>query len=293
MGIAQRTHKSDGERGSTALIHMQTTHSTIRDRNAFFETIGQLRSLVSMTQSEALRSKLLLLIISALIASFTLAIFLGEVAITESVQIQVGVLAALLRFGAILIIALFTINSMVREFNDKTLMLLLSTRLQRWAYVMGRFLGFASIAAGTSLIFTLSLLMFAPLDVVIAWGTSLACELFIVIAFCLLCVFTMEQTPTAFASVLGFYLLSRIMSALLLIGSSPLVANATPAHQFIQYFMTGLSYLLPDLDRFTQTAWLMNGAIHANDLFFILGQTVTYLLLLVAATMFDVYRKNF
>lgn len=266
-------------------IAHQNTHTSV-------ETLGQLRALVNMTYFEALRSKLIFLVIAVLISAFTLAILLGEVALTESTQIQVGVLAAFLRFGAVLIIALFTINSLVREFNDKTLILLLSTRLQRWAYVVGRFLGFAFIAIMISFIFSLSILIFSPIDIAIAWGASLACELFIIIAFCLLCTFTMEQTPTAFAAVLGFYLLSRVMSALLLIGNSPLVENATPAHQFIQYFMTGLSYLLPDLDRFTATQWLISETLQTNDLVFILGQTVCYVLLLIAATLFDIYRKN-
>lgn len=272
---------------------MQATQQTHRNPHALIETLGQLRALVSMTYFEALRSKLIFLIIVVMICAFTLATLLGEVALTESVQIQVGVLAAFLRFGAVLTVALFTINSLVREFNDKTLMLLLSTRLQRWAYVLGRFLGFSAIAISISFIFSLSVLIFSPIDIAMAWGVSLACELFIIIAFCMLCTFTMEQTPTAFASVLGFYLLSRVMSSLLLIGSSPLVESATPAHQFIYYFMTGLSYLLPDLDRFTSTQWLISGAVQTHDLTFIVGQTVSYLLLLIAATLFDVYRKNF
>jgi hypothetical protein len=58
---------------------------------------------------------------------------------------------------------------------------------------------------------------------------------------------------------------------------------------------TGLdlvAVLLPDLDVFTQTGWLVYGG-GMQDLVPIVMQTVIYVGLLSAAALFDLYRKNF
>ena len=54
-----------------------------------------------------------------------------------------------------------------------------------------------------------------------------------------------------------------------------------------------LAILLPRMDAFTQTAWLVNDVGALPTLFNILLQTVVYVSLLLAAAMFDLYRKNF
>jgi hypothetical protein len=54
-----------------------------------------------------------------------------------------------------------------------------------------------------------------------------------------------------------------------------------------------IALLLPGLDRMTQTAWLLESAPSASTLAAIVGETAIYLVLIGAAALFDLYRKNF
>jgi hypothetical protein len=54
-----------------------------------------------------------------------------------------------------------------------------------------------------------------------------------------------------------------------------------------------IAFLLPALDRMTQTTWLLEPAPGASALGPIVGETAIYLVLIGAAALFDLYRKNF
>jgi hypothetical protein len=58
------------------------------------------------------------------------------------------------------------------------------------------------------------------------------------------------------------------------------------------FLVDALALVLPDLSRFTQTAWLVNGADASPSLVLVAVQAVVYSGLLTAAGLFDLYRKN-
>ena len=86
------------------------------------------------TLIEALRNRLLMLALILVAAGLAFTQFLQQVAITESNPIQAALLAAVLRFGAVFMLASFVVTSMVREFNDKVMELILSRPLRRSSY---------------------------------------------------------------------------------------------------------------------------------------------------------------
>ena len=53
-----------------------------------------------------------------------------------------------------------------------------------------------------------------------------------------------------------------------------------------------LGWLLPDLDRFTSTAWLVDHTGTLGDLYLNAVQTLVYSSLLLGAGLFDLYRRN-
>ena len=54
-----------------------------------------------------------------------------------------------------------------------------------------------------------------------------------------------------------------------------------------------IALLLPALDGMTQTTWLLGTAPGVSTLGSVVGQTTVYLVLICAAALFDLYRKNF
>jgi len=254
--------------------------------------MGTITSLARLTLLEAVRNRVVWLAAIVALTAFGLAQFLNQVAITESREIQSALLAALLRVAAVFIAAAFVITSMVREWSDKVTELLLSLPAPRSTYFFGKFAGYAALALILAPLSAVPLLLLAHPAGIALWTFSLFCELLIVIAVSLFCVLSLTQVVPAFAAVAGFYALSRSMAAIQLISSAPLQDPTLPdriANQIVEL----LALLLPALDRMTQTAWLWQPGEGSAALVAIFTQTLIYLVLIGAASLFDLYRKNF
>lgn len=248
-------------------------------------------ALAKITLLEAVGNRLLWLAVAVIVIAFGLAQFLNQVAITETREIQIALLAAALRVAAVFILAVFVITSMVRESSDKVTELLLSLPAPRSHYYFGKFAGYAAVAAILALLCALPLVPFAkPLGLAL-WTVSLVCELLIVAAISLFCVLSLAQVVPAFAAVGGFYLLSRSMSAMQTIASASLVEQ-TFTDRLVSGVVELIALLLPSLDKMTQTSWLLGGAFE-NAFVAVFGQTAIYLVLICSAGLFDLYRKNF
>ena len=59
------------------------------------------------------------------------------------------------------------------------------------------------------------------------------------------------------------------------------------------FVIDAIAFLLPGIDRMTQTGWLIYAAPTTTEMLQVLAQTGAYALLLCAASLFDLQRKNF
>src|SRR6266850_1159187 len=106
------------------------------------------------TVLEAWRNRLFALTVVAVTLLTLLSLFARELAVTESGRLQTAILAATLRVASVFLMALYILNGLTREFNDKVLELMLSLDLPRPGYLMGKFLGFAIVALAVTAIVT-------------------------------------------------------------------------------------------------------------------------------------------
>jgi len=252
---------------------------------------GQARTIALYTLLEALRNRLMWLVVAVALIGVGLSGFLQEIALTESRQIQLAMLAAFLRFSAVFLLATFVVTSMVREFNDKGLELVLALELPRAGYLFGKLAGFAALALVPALLFGLLTLLLAPPEQAAWWTLSLVCELWIVAAFSLLCVLTFNQVMAALSASMAFYLLARSVTAFQLIGHGPMTDQSI-SQQIINFVINAIGVLLPHFDEFTRTDWLVYHSGDLTALLPVLAQTGIYLALLAGAALFDLYRKN-
>ncbi|HWA14330.1 MAG TPA: ABC transporter permease [Burkholderiales bacterium] len=243
------------------------------------------------TVLEAWRNRLGIIVAVAVALLFLLSVFVRELAVTESGRLQTALLAAALRLASVFLVGLYVLNGLTREFNDKVVELVLSLDLPRPAYVLGKFLGYAVVAAVVALIATIPVAFLAPAGAA-AWGFSLALELLLVAAIAVFCVTTFTQLLSAAAFVAAFYLLARSITAIQLMSTAGLVADAGPAQKLGEWLANAMAFVLPRLDTFTQTAWLMPEG-SPGGLGAIVLQSAIYVALLLGAAMFDLYRRNF
>ena len=251
----------------------------------------QIRTIALYTLLEALRNRLTWLIVLVALIGIGLSGFLNELALTESRQIQTALLAAFLRFSAVFLLATFVVTSMVREFNDKGLELLLALSLPRAAYLLGKLLGFGALAVLPAALFGVLTVFFTSLTQSMLWTISLVLELWIVAAFSMLCVLTFNQIMASLSAVMGFYLLARSIATMQLIGNDPMSAHSA-SQNVIGFVINGLSAVLPHLDQFTRTEWLVYHTGNWSVLLILLVQSAICLALLGGAALFDLYRKN-
>ena len=254
---------------------------------------SQILTISRFTIIESLRNRLLLLSFLVLGISFSLVEFIGDLAITEHRVTQIAILSAFLRMSAVVMVTLFVVSSTVRELHDKTLEMILAMPLRRGSYYLGKLIGYIHIAILIAIIFSLLLLVYADGEQVAIWMLSLILELILVVALSLVMLFTFNQVPSALTGVFIIYGASRIVSSIYLMSKYPIIAHTTMAQKFMDSIVELLTWLLPDLHRFTQTEWLTYHTADWNVLMPLLGQTVIYLVFLSFIALFDFYRKNF
>ncbi len=242
---------------------------------------------------ESLRNRLLLLCFLVIGISFGLVEFIGDLAITEHRVTQVAILAAFLRMSAVVMVTLFVVSSTVRELHDKTLEMILAMPVHRGYYYIGKLIGFLYIALLIAIIFSALLLLYADAEQTVIWMISLFFELMLVVALSLVMLFTFNQVPSALTAVFIFYGASRIATSIYLMAKYPIIAHVSMAQKFMDSFIEILTWLLPDLHRFTQTEWLTYNTAEWSLLLPLLGQTIIYLIFLSFIALFDFYRKNF
>ena len=219
-------------------------------------------TIARFTALEAARGRLAWLVAGFTIGGCVLAMFAGEIAITETREVRGGLLGAWLRSCAVFIISAFVTASAVREFHDKGLDLILSMPVRRETYYAGKLAGFAGVSVLSATVCALALVWFAPPGQVALWTASLGLELLIVTAMSLLCVLTFSQVTWALSTVIGFYVLSRAMAAVQLMAHEPLADSrirGSAAHPCVRRCAR---LRAADLDRFTESEWLITRHRH-------------------------------
>lgn len=257
------------------------------------EPLQQLAALTLSGLREAVHSRIAGAVVALLIAGVVLALFIGEVAISDSERIQPGMLAAFLRPGILFILSLFVVNSCVREFQQPCFLVLLSLPMHRATLMLARLLAFSLISALVVLLTCAILALFAPLAHLPLWGLTLWLESLIVISFSLVCALSFSQVPMAVFLTGAFYLLSRCIPAMLLIANNPAIQTSSTGHTVLLATVEFIALLLPDLDQFARSEYIMYGAPETLQLGTLIAQSGTYIILLAGIALFDLYRRNF
>jgi len=231
--------------------------------------IARTLNIARYTVLEAWRNHFALLMAGIVIVSVLASVFIRQQAIMEADRMQAAFLASILRVASVFVVAIYVLQGSLREFQDKVLELMLSLDLPRSHYLAGKLLGYAVVSVCCALIVAPALLLVSDATDVLVW----------------------QLLPSA-TFVLAFYLLARSITAIQLISASTL-AQPGLATNFGTFLADTIALVLPRLDAFTQTAWLIDAPVNPLSLAAVALQTAIYVMLLLAAAMFDLHRRNF
>ena len=254
---------------------------------------SRIGTIARYTVLEAVRTRLPLLVAVVIAILLGASFFVREIAITESTRFQIGFYAATARIAVVFIAALFAIASVAREFQDKGLDVALALDLPRAHYIVGKMAGFLTLAAALACAAGLPLLALAPFDAVSAWSVSLACELAIVLALSLFCAVTFNQLMPAASVVLAFYVFARVLTAVRLISANPIADANSLSHRVMTWVIESLAFVLPALDRWTRIETLLGEAVSWLAVLEVGAHTALFVVILTAAAVFDMHRRNF
>lgn len=250
-------------------------------------------TIARFTFVEAIKNRLFVLMIAGLVCIFGITLFLGEFAITETREVQVSIMGYIGRLFAVFIASLFVITTLVREFNDKTIEFIIALPVPRYVYFFGKISGFMCLSVFVAIIVSFPVFFYTDLLQAMIWSVSLICELFIIVALCLLCLFTLGHVTTAFFTVMAFYILARSIGTIQLISQSPIMESTSVSQLFMNQLLDLIAFVIPDLGNFTRSDWLVYHTGNTDGLFMIAIQSLIYIFLLSSAALFDLYRKEF
>lgn len=242
----------------------------------------------------ALRDKLFVGLFVAMFVVFGLSVFLGNTALVEedgSIDAYIGASSRLILSIGLIVFVCFHVRT---AFDNKEIELLLSRPISRKSFVIAYWMGFAVVA--TILIMSLVATMFLFLNIskggLIYWSVGLLMESYLVVAFALFASLILRSAVSSVLLCFGFYVMSRMMGFFLYIVDQPNMFKGMLG-AVTEKLLVIVSALLPRLDLYADTKWLIYSAVNDTSYYWFLGQTAIYIPFLLTMAVIDFKRKQF
>lgn len=239
---------------------------------------------------EAVRGKVLWIVISLLILSVLISLFISQTALTETRESQVALMAGFLRLSSVFVMIFFVVSSVAREFQDKAIELIFSIAMPRYQIFIGKFLGFSLIAFVIIILYSMLLLFYSDALSVLIWSLSFWCELSLVALLSLILILSLENVALSLISSIGAYALMRFMPAIQSMGDGPFQDGLF--NKFINVFLDLISLLMPRLDNFSQSSWLAVSPPTSTEVISFVIEFVLFVILFSLVGIIDLKRKT-
>ena len=256
--------------------------------------ISQTISLFRYLMLGILNLRLFVLVLILTIAALLLSRFITELAIINSEQIGVAVLADFLRYSFVFLALLLVTTSVADDFEFKQFERLLTMPISRWQYIAAQFLSIASIAIILVLPGFLVISITSSIDVALYWSAALWLEILLVGLVGLLAILSLEKIPQAVFFSIAVYLLAKLSGLISqMLAESVYLSDGSVGSRFAEMVFTGILYLIPRLDAFAQNNVFFTPYGFSELLLNQLGTVSIYSLFLLAVCLIDFYRKEF
>ena len=229
-----------------------------------------------------------------LLIAFLASGFVFELAIINSEQIAIALLADFLRYSLALLILLLITSNVAEDFEYRQFERLLTMPISRWQYIIAQLMVVAVTAFILVLPAFLALSYFASYDIAIYWAIALWLELLLVGLIGFLAILSLEKIPPAVFLTLAVYFLSKLSGLISqMLDESVRLSDQSLANQFAEFIFNGILHVLPGLESFAR-----------NDVFFedlemqviLLTQfqsVSVYSVFIIMVCLIDFYRKEF
>lgn len=243
----------------------------------------------------ATRDRLFFGLLLGILGAAYISSVLGSTAMLEPEQMTLSFTAASARVIIMVGIIVFIGFHMRNAFDAKEIDVLLSRPISRTSLVLSYWLGFAAVA--TLLVLpTVALIWFVKVLNVTGyfiWAASLLLESWLVVSMALFAALTIRSGVGTVLASMALYTLSRMMGFFLSTTKSGILFSQHEANVVSTELMKVISIVVPRLDFFAHSNWLIYGAKSYDDLTLFLVQGAVFIPLLIAASVIDFKRKQF
>lgn len=234
------------------------------------------------------------LFVGIIFATFVCGV-MGGTAMLEPEQMTLSFTAAAARMILIVGLIVFTCFHVRNAFDTKEIDVLLSRPISRVNLVISYWMGFAVVA---SLLVVPTLVVIYVVGLIsqngfIAWASSLLLETWLVVAISLFAAFTLKSAVSSVLASLGFYVLSRMMGFFVATSESGVLFEKVELNTAFRWTMDVISVVIPRLDFFAKTQWLIYGVPSMQEVQLYLLQGAAFIPLLLVAAMIDFKRRQF
>ena len=234
------------------------------------------------------------LLVGVLVAAYISSV-LGSTAMLETAQMSLTFTAASARVIIMIGMIVFVGFHMKNAFEAREIDVLLSRPISRTTLVLSYWLGFAVVA---SLLVIPTVVMIAVIGTInktgfMLWAVSLLLESWMVVSLALFAALTIKSGVGTVLASLAMYTLSRMMGFFVMATQTASLFGKAEVTMGARWLMEGISTIIPRLDFYAKSSWLIYGAKSFDDMNLFLLQSAVFIPLLIAASVIDFKRKQF
>ena len=242
----------------------------------------------------ALRDWLFIGLLVGIVISTMISATLGSTAFLEKQEMTLTFASGSSRLILMVGMIVFVCFHIRNAFDTKEIDVIMSRPISRSNLVIAYWLGFAFVGflLVVPIVGILGLIGVLNWPGFVGWGVSLLLEMFLVVALALFSAFTLKSAVTSVIATMGFYVLSRMMAFFVVTSQSGMVGGEFQ-YTVLRYALAAISTLVPRLDLFAKSEWLVYGFNTSQDWMVFVIQVAIFVPLLVLASIADFRRKQF
>ncbi len=244
----------------------------------------------------ALRDWLFIGIIGSLLVAGFISYFMGSTVLVEKNEIASSFTAGACRIVLVVGMIVFVCFHVRRAFENKEIDLMLSRPISREQFVFSYWLGFSVVATIIVSILTLFIISFYGYNAagLSFWALTMELEILIAIAFAVFASIILKSAVSSVLLSFGFYIISRMIGFFSYVLDKNYSVDFLNFDFYAQKIIWVISYVLPRLDLFCQSKWLIYGVDHAEfNIIMPIAQAIIYIPLLLTFAAIDFKRKQF
>ncbi|MGE0754851.1 MAG: hypothetical protein AB7L92_06790 [Alphaproteobacteria bacterium] len=241
----------------------------------------------------AFRDWLFLGLFIAVIIAGAISATLGSTAFIEEQAMTITYAAASSRLILMTGLVVFVCFHIRQAFDSKEIDVMLSRPVSRSNIVVAYWLGFLLVAFLLTIPVVLMVSLFGVMNMegFTGWALSLFLECGLVVALALFSSFTLRSAVTSVLASMGLYVLSRMMAFFVVTADAPSLQEMP--YVFLKYILVAISTIVPRLDFYAKTEWLVYGYKTSQDAYLFVLQSLVFIPFLLLISIIDFRRKQF